>query len=135
MRGLALLGLLPLGGCGLLDSFDNSLQGDYTGTYQIREGSSQESAGQLSLIISPGGVVTGVMQRTDLSQAPVSVESGEVRNFNELHFRFRYQDTSYRSVSGAIQRNGSLLEAVDGTLRVEFSGGSGGTMTISLVRT
>lgn len=109
--------------------------GDYTGTYQIRDGSSQESAGQLSLIISSSGVVTGVMQRTDRSQAPASVESGEIRNYNELRFRFRYEDTSYRTVSGTIQRNGSLLEAADGTLRVEFSGGAGGTMAISLVRT
>jgi hypothetical protein len=135
MRRLILFALLPLSGCGLVDGFDQSLVGDYTGTYQIREGSSQESAGQLSLIISSGGAVTGVMQRTDRPQPPASVESGEIRNYNELRFRFRYEDTSYRSVSGTIRTNGSLLEAADGVLSVEFSGGGSGTMMISLVRT
>ncbi len=134
MRWVLLAAAAGASGCSLVNDFDAALAGDYTGTYQVLQGSSQESAGTLSLVITPTGRCTGVMARTDRSQPSVTLEDCAVRDTNSLQFGFRYVDTSRRQVTGPVGMFGSILEPVEDFISVSFSGGSGGTMRFSLLR-
>lgn len=134
MRLLLLAAAAGASGCSLVNDFDGALAGDYSGTYQVLQGSSQESAGTLSLVITPTGRCTGVMARTDRTQPSVTLEDCAVRDTNRLQFGFRYVDTSRRQVNGPVGVFGSILEPVEDSISVSFSGGSGGTMRFNLLR-
>lgn len=134
---LLTFGLVGCGGSGGAN-FSN-LAGNYSGTYQILQGGSEESAGQLNMSIDTAGNVTGTMQRTDKNPETVSLRNGFVQSDGRtLRYTFKYADTSDRIVTGTIERVGSTLEPTNNNgvkeLNVEIAGGGTLKMRFLLTR-